>query len=269
MLQIIFGDDEHTAAEGPYSRVMKTRKWLYVLSSASLAVSLGLYNPKQTTELLKVISLPQDVVGWALSIAVLYLGVQYIFLVIQLIATYDIVLVERFKSRREDELSRARDAVTNSRNEVKKSIDDFRADYREAYEKRNAELSKAIEEAQTALATKKEARIAGEWRKDDAEDISTLRHDEERAKASLAVARMALRKLEEDTLGELDPSYDSVVASRQAAARDAEAALHTLISQEPAERKGYKALERLIDFVRIGPPPLLAFTALLKSIGKL
>ena len=126
MLQLIFGDDEHTASEGPYSRVMKTRKWLYMGSIALIAIGSGLYNENAATEALKFINIPTTMLKTGLIIGLTYLLIQYALLVFQLITTYDITLSERFTSRRSEELQAARErlrAAQKLRDEVLDKFD--------------------------------------------------------------------------------------------------------------------------------------------------
>ena len=87
MLQVIFGDDEHTAADGPYARLMKTRKWLYIVAVAELAIANGLYNEKATADLLKVASIPTSALESALLFGLSYMLLQYAFLTWQLFTT--------------------------------------------------------------------------------------------------------------------------------------------------------------------------------------
>ncbi|HEY0085891.1 MAG TPA: hypothetical protein VGB65_08260, partial [Allosphingosinicella sp.] len=122
MMQVIFGDDEHTAADGPYSRLMKARKWIYIGSIAELAIIKGLYNETATAEILKVASVPVAVLQPALLVGLAYMLIQYNLLVWQLFTTYDIVLAERFTFRRSDELAVARQRVITSREAYQQSL---------------------------------------------------------------------------------------------------------------------------------------------------
>lgn len=121
MLQVIFGDDEHTATEGPYSRVMKTRKWLYFGALALMAVESGLYDENAAAASFKFIDVPASTLSLTFTIGLIYLIIQYSLLLFQLITTYDITLSERFTYRRAEELQAARDrerAAKKSRDEL-------------------------------------------------------------------------------------------------------------------------------------------------------
>jgi len=260
MLQIIFGDDEHTAADGTYTRVMKTRKWLYMSSAASLIVSLGFYDASSATSLVKVIKLPTTLVAPSLAFGVTYLLIQYGFLLGQLISTYDIVLQDRFIFRRADELSSARERMFDARQKLSASIEEFRRSNDTAFNSRERELSATLRLEEDLLAAAEKNRINLEGRKSPAEHIALARHDEGRRKALRAVAANHLKRLRDDRPGELQPDHDPNVRMAELALEDCERAFLTLQRQVPSERTGYQLAERLIDFSRILPP--LAFAAL-------
>lgn len=266
MLQIIFGDDEHTAAEGPYARAMKTRKWLYITCLALLAVTNGYYNPVETQKLIKVVTLNKGPVEVGLLLTSIYLTVQFAFIVAQLVATYDLVLVDRFKSRREEELSRAKEVVLKAVKDYDASIVQFKSNYGEAFSRRIAELNLNLENILSELEKKKEERIAAEWEKGSVDLLRQVRYQEGRLKAVVATTRTAIKKLEANPLDELDPSYDPAVSVNASALKEAEAAFESLRLQEPAERPGYKRLEAIIDAIRIIPPFILASAAIGRSL---
>lgn len=268
VLQILFNDDEHTAADGPYSRVMRTRKWLYLTSAASLAVSGGLYHPAAANALVKVVSLPTQVVAPTLALGVGYLLLQFCILVRQLVSTYDIVLSERFKSRREEELGRARDNVRQAQAEHRASVEKFRREPERALAKRIAELEAEHKERQSELGTATNVRSAAERSGVAGQRLAALWHQENRAKTMTATARSAIRRLQRDALGQLDPAYDEGVALAVEGLDGAQEALQALRRQEPSERRGYRTSELCIDALRIGPPMIAAALALLHFLAK-
>jgi hypothetical protein len=106
MLQSVFGDDEHTASEGTYQRLMKTRKWLYLTSALAIVMSQGLYDEEAAKALLQVVAAPEWLIRGAVKIALGYLLLLYSLLFLQLATTYDIIWRERlFKSAREKDRS--------------------------------------------------------------------------------------------------------------------------------------------------------------------
>lgn len=106
--QMIFGDDEHTARDGPYKRLLATRKWLYIGAAMAALLSWGAYDENSTKTLIKIVDLPFWIVRSFVLSSVGYLILQYAFLLVQLSSVYDLVLRERFAVRRQEDLSNAR-----------------------------------------------------------------------------------------------------------------------------------------------------------------
>ncbi|RKE49985.1 hypothetical protein [Sphingomonas sp. PP-CC-1A-547] len=263
MLQIIFGDDEHTAADGSYARVMKTRKWLYLSSAASLIISMGFYDASSTTALVKVIKLPTSLVAPAMAYAVTYLLLQYIFLVGQLISTYDIVLNDRFIFRRADELASATERVKDNRLQLNAAIAQFNIDNRSAFESRERELTSSLTGVESQIESAEDAIASSDVIKFSEDQIQKLRYDIARLNAMRAVSSQNLHKLREDRAKELLPEHDSNVRMAQSTLEESERAFAVLQHQVPSQRRGYQLAERLIDFSRITIPALSAIAALL------
>lgn len=265
MLQVIFGDDEHTAADGPYARIMKTRKWLYLSSISALAISHGLYNEEAAFETLKFIRVPYFVLKPALSIGVVYLLLQYILLVLQLVATYDITLAERFTFRRADELASARERLKVSRREHAESVDAFSKNAFAALARRSIELEKDLvsvtEERQSAIESRKMAEASGL----PARELQQRRHHEGRTQAQYALAKARFDEVAKDpeaAMSRMEARSDPDVQIALESVFEAEEVLASLQKQVPSERAGYKIFERLIDLSRVAPPLLLAVYAL-------
>lgn len=263
MLQIIFGDDEHTASDGPYARVMKTRKWLYLSSAASLMISMGFYDASSATALVKVVKLPTSLMAPALAYGVTYLLIQYIFLIGQLISTYDIVLNDRFIFRRADELVSASDRMKDNRLQLNAAIAQFNLDNQPAYDSRERELSSALRKVEGQLHSAEETIVASKYISFSEEEMRQLRYDVARLNAKRAVWAQNLHRLNEDRAKELLPEHDSNVRTAQSALAESERAFAQLQHQVPSQRRGYKLAERLIDFSRITVPALSGCAALL------
>lgn len=263
VLQIIFGDDEHTAADGPYARLMKTRKWLYLSSATLSIVHGGLYNEKAASSLLKIVKAPTSVVEPAFAIGVAYLLLQYSLLVGQLLSTYDIVLSDRFIFRRSDELTSARDKIKEATSQLQSSIHAFRQDFAIALQARQNELENQIALESKKLNALTEQRIKLQQKSSENGSLAKVMHDEGRQRAIRARLLNSLQKLKSSPLDELDPSYDPSVKLCQAALVEAEQAFMSLRSEMPSERHGYRFAEIIIDALRLGPPCLFAVFALL------
>lgn len=268
MLQVIFGDDEHTAADGPYTRVLKTRKWLYLTSIAGLLLAQGLYDQDAAARLISVVSLPEDILRQAVFGATAYLSTQYAFLAVQLFTTYDIIIRERLTFRREDELASARETVsllTKQLREVEAtSFEEWAADMhqkvaaaKEAVDASLPEIASLSDEIEIAEAEAKFAVTKG-----SRVDTATIRYNYNRMKAQHALRAETVRKLTRDFDAgpeRLDSDQARVVRADLNKARDAHA---TLYNDVPANRRGYRLFEKLIDAGRILPPAVLAATAL-------
>jgi hypothetical protein len=110
-----FGDDELTATDGSYVRLLRTRKWLY-LSAAMAVLNVGGHLDvravsKLTGNAVELSSLAISIVilaGFALT------SIQYGLLISQTRLIYDLVLAKRFSTSRREELDRLRKALNES-----------------------------------------------------------------------------------------------------------------------------------------------------------
>lgn len=246
--QILFGDDEHTAKDGPYSRVLKTRKWIYISAALAVILSLDLYRPDKTADLLQVANLPPGLIGSALLVGGTYLLIQYGLLLYQLFISYDLILAERLTFRRADDLNKAQERVRAAYDEagirVRKARDELESDL--------AEVEKAIFIAEKELDEKELdlRRLEGAY-----DSTATLKRDQ--AKRRIEFLKTAMEnggrraeqlrdKISAHTFGADDPDDVDI--------QEAVAALNHLRAQNPADRKGYKAMEISIDVLRLVPP---------------
>ena len=256
MLQVIFGDDEHTAAEGPYVRVLKTRKWLYLISLASVAVGSSLYDPKATKDLLKIVSLPTHTLEIALALGIFYLGLQYLLLVGQLISTYDIVLDERLTFRRAEELASATDRENTARKDYEASLANVSTPDMEGLIYELQKIDQALPRARSLVES---LESKAETHKDETDEV---KRD---FKASrLMMAQRDLQTLESrrthltaqvpEFTSKMDRSADpSCIAAKEHLDKATNDRVR-LVRQSPALRPGYVFLERVIDTARILPP---------------
>lgn len=264
MLQIIFGDDEHTAADGPYPRTMKTRKWVYVTAAAATLLSLRLYDQAAAAEFLKVISLP----GWLLSqatlVGLIYLLIQYALLIGQLVSSYDIVLAERLAFRRAEELSQAQERLSGRQAAV---IDQ--------YEKAVLASRTAVAQAKKERADLRSARdkLSVDIKRLDQSLFSDADHERQQQNharyAELDVALVdAERKVAQAEIEQI-AGIPRPVVDDDPEVLAAKAELDLLRSQNPAVRAGYRQIETVIDATRIGLPAVVGLAAafnLLRSV---
>lgn len=126
-LQSLFGDDEHTGADGPYTRLMRVRKWMYLSSGVLALLVYDLYSPDDMKRIIPPLDVPVWLIGQAVLIGLLYLLLQFSLLSFQLMTTYDIILRERLKFRRLEELNAARVRLKEASDEHQADVSARRA----------------------------------------------------------------------------------------------------------------------------------------------
>jgi hypothetical protein len=109
----IVGDDQHTAAEDPYSRAMKTRKWLLLAATLVLIDRHDFFSPAKFPVFVGALDVP----GWAWSQSITvgagYLLAIYSLLLIQLAQRYLDLLRTRIIDRHEEAVALIEDAAVN------------------------------------------------------------------------------------------------------------------------------------------------------------
>lgn len=253
-LQVIFGDDEHTAADGPYTRVMKTRKWLYLAASLVLLVIGGWYDPASVTSLIGgVVDVEDALVTTPLIVGLVYLTLQYGLLVTQLLVSYDIVLKDRLTFRRQEDLATARERALAARKEASQVFADIAARMKETnadlvheveQARRHSKFTSAMNPANTAARKERESEIR-------------------RAEARLVAAENAIAQ---HRLSNFDLTANPEFKAAQENAQQMERALEEIAKENPALRRGYRWMERSVDALRVFPPLFVALFALWRSI---
>jgi hypothetical protein len=271
-LPSLFGDDEHTAADGPYVRVMKSRKWLYIISALVLMFGFRLYDEAGAKALLKFATIPAKVVVPALVVAGIYMLVQYIMLSAQLYVTYDIVLSDRLTFRRADEIAKMSAQVSEAKSSFDRYLHNKRSEAnamvnatREQLESfRNIQKSRvdAINQNQADRLSAGENTWLVEAFKADL-DVNLKAINEAEKNLDLAIKEQNIYSDEYFYLNK-----DKQAFALHKAASDAASAFDRLQRQDPAGRWGYRKLEKWVDILRIVPPPIFAVGALL-SLSRL
>ncbi|MFD3262620.1 hypothetical protein [Phenylobacterium ferrooxidans] len=108
MFQVLWGDDEHTAAEGIYVRLMKARKWLLGSAAIALILAHGFVEPEAVDALLKVVRTPLWAMKQTAFLGLVYMLAQFMLLCLPLVNTYHFVLEERLGARQESDLEQLR-----------------------------------------------------------------------------------------------------------------------------------------------------------------
>jgi len=118
VFQIVWGDDEHTAAEDIYARLMKSRKWLVLGAVSATAVAQGLVHFDKIIEVTKVIEVPRWIAAQGIGLGLVYAQVQFLLLLVQLFQSYPVVLDSRLGGRQETGLEAAGEKLASLQSEL-------------------------------------------------------------------------------------------------------------------------------------------------------
>lgn len=259
------GDDEHTAIEGPYARLMKTRKWLVISSVLAALVVLRVYDPVATKALIRITEIPDWLFANAVLGGLAYLAIQYGLLLYQLWITYDLTLSERLKFRRADDLAKAVDASRSAERDLvdaksggEISLTPHPADIRRA-EKQLRVAASNVETAQMKLhAESVPNTISWTLAENELEEAKRLLED---AEAAMVTVEAQKRSLSE--------KIESRHARISAAQRNFDKAiqdLEELARQDPSKRGRYIWAEKAIDALRLAPPAFAGIVAMLSLV---
>lgn len=95
-LSQFFGDDEHTASDGVYFRLLKSRKWLYLTSIIASLHTIGSINYDAITKITAgLLAATSDHAWIGLIIGLITLTAQYVLLIIQGFFSYPSIVRER------------------------------------------------------------------------------------------------------------------------------------------------------------------------------
>lgn len=259
------GDDEHTAIEGPYARLMKTRKWLVISSALAALVVFRVYDPVATKELIRITEIPD----WLFANAVLgglgYLAVQYGLLLYQLWITYDLTLNERLKFRRADDLAKAVDASRSAERDLVEaksgegiSLTPHPADIRRA-EKALRVAENNVEAAQIKLHTESvPGTISWTLADNELEEAKQLLDEAEAEIAKIGSKKRALIEKAETRNARISAAQKNFDKAMQD--------LEELARQDPSKRGRYIWAEKAIDTLRLAPPALAGIAAILSLV---
>lgn len=269
----LLGDDEHTAAEGPYSRVMKTRKWLYLSAITAQVFALNLYRREEFESVVKFLWVPSWWVASGVLFGLIYLLAQYALLSGQLLASYDIVLRERLISRRADDLRQSREAYDNAMRKRQAFEREWVDDQFSLAEAERSQAEHEMQEAQyqlQVLQSRQEGILSHAAFSHEALERAEARIANE-LEARVTAAREAINRAGERLVAvrsSRPPSPDD--EAYRALVNEGDAALHRyrdLLNQEPSLRWGYKAFEGCIDLLRIVPPAIISVLAAMQLTG--
>lgn len=243
------GEDDHTGADGAYTRLLKTRKWVLLAATVAILVSSNLYDAEATKKLFPFFSLPIWKVAPAAMGGLAYALLVYAFLAVQLGTSYDITIRERLTFRRSEELSMAAAKLTESRSEL------HRLKVPVPYDDDIHEPGLL-----TRLRFRLEASVRERFAGPSADGEPTM----EEILASIR------RIISEDEPPEEPEQPNSEEAERQRATEISQAqrayfqahqSYEVVRSENPYQRPFYQLAEALIDLVRLTPPIILGVYA--------
>lgn len=251
-LQVLWGADDHTAQDGPYTRLMKTRKWIYLSAIFSILLAAGHYDEAAVKPLLRVVSAPTALIVPAVLAGLIYLLIQYGLLLRQLLSCYDIIMDERLHFRRAEDLGKAKDRLRLAKDEVLRRNLALRTEIENALVKVKSELLEIYKrQEKTEMLLNSSTQRGTSWRDRTSLELGQLRSDSAILEGQMNELKDRLVKLP----AKPDYTGDPDVA-------DAQATLDQLRSQDPGDRRGYRSAEYLIDTLRLAPPVLVgAFAA--------
>ena len=273
----LFGDDEHTAADGPYKRVMKTRKWIYISASLGLLVAGGRYHETGGNKvLLEVFSFPDYIFALTLIAGLAYLLPLYVILVAQLCDVYSAVVDERFADQRLERLREASKRRAHAVAEISNWVSSWR----------RAHVEPFIEAEQVAMTRRSNGKtivdrlgkglevtaeqMADVWKGMATPDLKEFLSQGEDARENwlLDWADQADRNYL-DAAGarvaaeiESPPEDDAGLKLLRTALAEADSDLANLANVQAYLSPGYRRKETIIDAIRIAPPLMTGVLAL-------
>ncbi len=268
MLQIFSGEDEHTAVDGPYTRLMKTRKWLYISSGAAALLSYDFINTPEVKNLTKIIDVSPYLLGASITGGLVYLLIQYSFLLIQLFSIYDIVLLERFKFRREDELTKARAKIDSTKRKLRELKLIVGEDQKLAdLFSQERDLDKEYALTQFRATTHAITSQYGNHNEEEKRQAAQSLEDDQIKLHSITEERKKIWKLKDSRTAELDDEHNIGGATEEL--EEAKQSYDLLARQNPADRGVYRRSELMIDAARLIPAAILPSIALFGLVAHL
>lgn len=237
----LFGDDEHTARDDPYTRLMKTRKWLYLFSALLFMAHMRIYVQSGLSEIIPFIRLGNDTLMHASLFGGAYMAFIYVLLANQYRKTHDIIMTERLTFRKDENVAEARNNIE------------------QAEQKRGELIKSLIEDADVKIENNKSIldRIERSIRSLEGEiDVSyTIEREAEARLHELKVEAERLKtylvSLQSDSANVME---NPAVKAETVRISELQASYRAIIHSDPASRPGYVRDEYVIDLARIVSP---------------
>lgn len=236
----IFGADDDTGHDGPYSRLLKCRKWIYLSALGISVVSHNLYDPEGLTRIIPFLTIPSSAIYYSSVVGGFYMLARYAVLGRQLCSTHDLVLKERLRYRRQSELDRADESLR----EAIGVRDDAIAQRRRDIQFESNHLTSRIEELEGIL---KEMQTSRPSSPKTVEEAQLERHHQrgvELAAKQIDDCRRRLENIEDEP----------EILAKVRAVQHFEKAKALIGNEDPSKRPGYIWNEYVLDIMSLALP---------------
>lgn len=256
-----FSHDEHTAAEGAYARLLKARRWLYIVAVVAIFHSHNLFDYAAISKVVaNTVRFDRHIVWSALIVALAPLLIQYIFLTIQLMVSYKSIISDRMIKKVSDKTEhliaemKTYDRTIAAIDVVMKSeIIKLRA--------RERDVDSSIS-ASEFLENEAEVAIL----KIDSADLPVTADEQ----GQIPKANDEVRKNLLSEIGALTATIESRRAEIKTAENGyvkARGLLKSIIQETPEAKRIYRVPEYLMDAMRVGLPLAVSTYAMLLLVN--
>lgn len=249
-LTAAFGDDEHTATEGPYVRMLRIRKWIFLFSFVIIGVVVGMYDENAAARAFPVLNISKDAIILSASLSLFYLTIQYNSLLVQVGSTYDIILKARFESHLNAETDLLGEQLTSAMNASAEAKDALPLTKNEQ-EQARLELSR-LKRAQKS----KQLFLENGQDVDGSELDESVLHEAENDLINIYTRIQAI----EDTLSK-QKDVLKIVSRHNSDIERISQKLDAIRSSQPSTRPFYVKAESIIDATRLITPQIMSVIA--------
>ena len=244
------GEDDHTGADGAYTRLLKTRKWVILAATVAILVSSNLYDAEATKKLFPFFSLPIWKVAPAAMGGLAYALLIYVLLAVQLGTSYDITIRERLTFRRSEELSLAAAKLTEARNELHRLKVPVPYDDDDMHE---PGLLARLRFRLEASVRERFARPPADGEPTMEEILASIRR--------IISEDEPTEEPEQPNDEEIESQRATEIVQAQRTYFQAQESYEIVQSENPYQRPFYKLAEASIDLVRLAPPVIFGVYA--------
>jgi hypothetical protein len=247
-------DDEHTASDGPYARVLKARKWLYIIATIASLQYYRMIDLAAITRLTGgLFKIPDWIITNSLHAALAVLWLQFASLIVQLGLSYQTIITSRLLKNSADAIERERERLNAA------------AANRRATEESLKKLRRDIESLGHQLAAKESERGAPNLFRNfvvrDAENRPNILSGTLDDTGDVDREIIEIRRTQSAVLTKA-AEQETSLPSLQEAERAAQVAYERQIASTPERNPFYWAAEVVIDVLRVGAPLAVASIAL-------